>query len=262
MPFTGFNLQYPEYEVTTPHTNLKFNVRSLNVSEEERMKGSFLSPQKITEHLNKIIFESLAEKPKHIKVYEDFKQALTIKDRDALLFGLYHISYEEIRNYDITCSSCQHKYPITTKASDTLSTNAYPEDNILSKVVEVELPLSKGVKAFIKQPSLAEEAETLQRQAVLSPNIELLTQAMVITKFEQDVPNAKEPDVYDDRSDIVSAFQTLPARDKRAINDAYIKEFGQYQIELKINVGCPSCGNNEVVNIDLVENFFRMVYGL
>jgi len=260
--FTSFNIKYPEYEVITPQTHLTFLVRSINVAEEERMKGSFLSPQKITEHLNKIIFESLAEKPKHIKLYEDFKQALTIKDRDALLFGLYHISYEEIRNYDITCSSCQNKYPITTKASDTLTTNAYPHKDILSKVVEVPLPLSKGVTAFIKQPSLAEEAETLQRQAVLSPNIELLTQAMVITKFEQEIENSKDSAVYSEREDIVSAFQTLPARDKRAINDAYIEAFGKYQIELKINVGCPSCGNSEVVNIDLVENFFRMVYGL
>jgi len=260
--FKSFNIKYPEYEVVTPQSHQTFLIRSINVAEEERMKGSFMSPQKITEHLNKVIFESLTEKPTHIKSFEDFKKALTIKDRDALLFGLYHISYEEIRNYDITCSSCQHKYPVTTKASDTLSTNPYPADDILSKQVAVELPMAIGVKAYIKQPTMSDEMEILQRQAVLSPNVELLTQAMVITKFEQDIEDQKEPEVYDDKVDIVSAYQTLTARDKRAINDAYIENFGKYQIELKINVTCTACGHNEVVGVDLVENFFRMVYGL
>jgi len=260
--FKSFNIKYPEYEVMTPQTHQTYFVRSINVAEEEKMKGSFISPQKITEHLNRVIFDSMTQKPSHVKTYDDFKKATTVKDRDALLFGLYHISYEEIRNYDITCSSCQHKYPVTSKASDTLATNPYPEKDILKREIAVDMPLTTGVKAFIKQPTLADESETLQRQAVLSPNIELLTQAMVITKFEQDIESQKDPDVYDDRVDIVSAFQTLTARDKRAINDAYIEAFGKYQIELKMTVNCPSCGNSEIVNIDLVENFFRMVYGL
>jgi len=260
--FKSFNIKYPEYEVITPQTHLTFLVRSINVAEEERMKGSFMSPQKITEHLNKIIFESITDKPAHIKTFEDFKQGITIKDRDALLFGLYHISYEEIRNYDITCTSCQHKYPVTVKASDTLATEPYPAEDILAKEVAVELPMAKGVTAYIKQPTLANEMEILQRQAVLSPNVELLTQAMAITKFEQDIEDQKEPDVYDDKVDIVSAFQTLTSRDKRAINDAYFENFGKYQIEMKVNVTCSACGHNEVVGVDLVENFFRMVYGV
>ena len=164
--FKSFNIKYPEYEVITPQTHQTFFIRSINVSEEERMKGSFISPQKITDHLNRIIFDSLVSKPSHIKTLDDFKKAITVKDRDALLFGLYHISYEEIRNYDITCSACQHKYPVTVKASDTLVTNAYPESDILKKVIDVNLPLSKGVKAYIKQPTLADESEVLQRQAV------------------------------------------------------------------------------------------------
>jgi hypothetical protein len=85
MPFTGFDLKYPEYEITTPHTNLAFNVRSLNVQEEERMKGSLISPNKITEHLNKCIYETIVKKPDTIKDFEGFLKALTLKDRDALL---------------------------------------------------------------------------------------------------------------------------------------------------------------------------------
>ena len=38
MPFKGFGVSYPEYEVVTPQTKLSFHVRSLNVSEEDRRK--------------------------------------------------------------------------------------------------------------------------------------------------------------------------------------------------------------------------------
>ena len=47
MTFKGFNIKYPEYEVITPHTNLSFTLRSLNVQEEETLKGSLVTPQKI-----------------------------------------------------------------------------------------------------------------------------------------------------------------------------------------------------------------------
>ena len=88
--FKGFNLKYPEYEVITPQTKLSFTVRSLNVQEEERLKGSILTPQKITEHLNKCLYESLVTKPEVIKDFKTFLENVTLKDRDALLYGLYH----------------------------------------------------------------------------------------------------------------------------------------------------------------------------
>ena len=54
--FKGFDVKYPEYEVITPQTKLSFTVRSLNVREEERLKGSLMTPTKIHEHLNKCIY--------------------------------------------------------------------------------------------------------------------------------------------------------------------------------------------------------------
>ena len=113
MPFKGFNLKYPEYEVITPHTHLSFSLRSLSVSEEERLKGSLLTPTKITEHLNKCLYESIVQKPESITDYKTFLKSLSLKDRDALLYGLYHITYEEIRNYDIRCTNCKKEYPVT-----------------------------------------------------------------------------------------------------------------------------------------------------
>ena len=259
--FKGFDIQYPEYEVITPHTNLSFSVRSLNVSEEERMKASLISPAKITEHLNKCIYESMVKKPATIKDFAGFLQTCTLKDRDALLYGLYHITYEEVRNYDISCSECTKSYSVTIQASDTFNFNMYPEKNILKKETTVKLPVSKGITAHIVQPSLMDEINAIKQMSSRpGSTVELITETLIISSFQQDVAESKKPVVYNDRTDILDAYLTLPARDKRTIHEAYHKAFGKYGVDLKMKSFCSHCGAEEEVEIDLVSQFFRMVY--
>jgi hypothetical protein len=259
--FKGFDLNYPEYEVTTPHTKLTFNVRSLNVSEEEKMKGSLVSPNKITEHLNNCIYETIVKKPAAIKDYKDFLNACTLKDRDALLYGLYHITYEEVRNYDITCSSCGKTHPVTIQASDTFQFNMYPDKDILKKQVKQALPVSKGITAVIKQPSLMDEINAIKQLSNRpGSSIEIITETLIIDSFEQEVTESKKPIVYNERVDILDAYMTLPARDKRIIHKAYNETFGKYGVDLKMKTFCPHCSAEEDVDIDLVSQFFRMVY--
>ena len=70
----------------------------------------------------------------------------------------------------------------------------------------------------------------------------------------------KDPIVYDDRTDIMDAYFTLPARDKREIFKQYTERLGQYGIDLKMQSNCTSCGHEDVHNLDLVESFFRSLY--
>lgn len=261
MPFTGFELKYPEYEVTTPHTNLTFNVRSLTVSEEEKMKGSLVSPNKLTEHLNKCIYQVITKKPEKIKDFAAFLSSCTLKDRDALLYGLYHITYEEVRNYDVNCSSCGKTYPITINASDTFNFNMFPGKDILKKRIEAPLPASPGVVAVIKQPSLQDELDAVRSLGSRpGSTIDIITETLIIESFQQDVPESKEKKIYNERVDVLDAYMTLPARDKRAIHKAYDEAFGQFGIDLKMKSFCSSCGAEEDIDIDLVSQFFRMVY--
>jgi len=261
MTFTGFNLKFPEYEVITPQTHQSFTVRSLNVQEEEQMKGSLMTPTKITEHLNKCIFDAIAKKPDTIKDYDAFLRNITIKDRDALLYGLYHITYEEIRNYQVRCGKCRIEYPITVKASSTFNFMSYPGKDILTKKFKTNLPVSKTVSVIIKQPSLLDEIFAM-KELLNTPgsNIDTITETLIIDSFEQDIQDQTEPIVYKDRQDIIDAYRSLPAKDKRKIHEDYMENFGKYGIELKMKSFCPSCGAEETLDIDLVENFFRMVY--
>jgi len=261
MPFTGFNLKYPEYEVITPQTHLSFTTRSLSVQEEERLKGSLMNPSRLTEHLNKCLYETLVKKPTTIIEFKDFLKLITVKDRDALVYGLYHTTYEDIRNYDIKCKNCKKDFSVTVAASDTFNFTSYPDEDVLSKRIKVELPKSKGVSVFLKQPTLEDETNDLKTlSARPGLTMEIITETSIIEKFEQDIENKVDPLVINNRIDVIDAYRSLPARDKREIYDRYDKEFGQYGISLKMQAFCQHCGTEDIVEIDIVENFFRMVY--
>lgn len=258
--FTGFDVKFPEYEVITPQTKLSFTVRSLNVKEEERLKGSLMTPTKIHEHLNKCIYDSLVQKPEQITDYDTFLKTVTLKDRDALLYGLYHISYEEIRNYDVTCGSCSKDYPVTVQASSTFNYMPYPGDDILTRKIPVELVATKGVVCTLKQPTLFDEMTAIKTQGVgVDSNMDVITETLIIDKFQQN-PEGGDTIIYKERGDVIDAYMSLAARDKRIIHKKYRDEFGQYGIALKMKSTCVHCGAEENIDLDLVSNFFRMVF--
>jgi len=258
--FKGFDVKFPEYEVITPQTKLSFTVRSLNVKEEERLKGSLMTPTKIHEHLNKCIYDSIVEKPEQITDYDSFLKTVTLKDRDALLYGLYHISYEEIRNYDVTCGTCSKEYPVTVQASSTFNFMPYPGENILNVKIPVELPSTPGVVCTVVQPTLYDEMIAIKTQApAVDSNLDVITETLIIEKFQQN-PEDGDIIVYKEKGEVIDAYMSLPARDKRVIHKKYRDELGQYGIALKMKSQCPHCNVEEDIDLDLVSNFFRMVF--
>ncbi len=260
--FKGFEVSYPEYEVITPHTGKSYTVRSLNVQDEEKLKGSLVTPTKVAEHLNGCIYSALISKPKEIDSMDSFLKNITLKDRDALLYGLYHVSYEEIRNYEINCKSCGKKHPVTVKASSTFNFKPYPNSkDVLTKTEKINLPGLKGVSAFIKQPTLIDEINNIKLLSNRPGNtLELITETLIIDSFQEFSENSKEPVIYKDRVDIMDAYLQLTAKDKRAIYKTYENTFGNYGIELKMSSVCPSCSHQDIYDIDLVESFFRALF--
>jgi len=263
MTFRGFNVKYPEYEVLTPQTKQSFTLRSLNVQEEENLKGSYLTSTKMSEHLNKCIYDVLVKKPDTIKDYDSFLRNVTIKDREALLYGLYHITYEDVRNYEVICPSCDKEFPITVRISDTFNFNEYPTDDILTARKSIPLPKTPGVFATVKQPTLFDEISSMkQLSSRPSSTLDAIGETLIIEKFEQTADESITPQEFTDKEDIIDAYLVLPAKDKRAIFNAYMENFGKYGIDLKMRYDCNSCGVSNVYNIELVGNFFRAMHSL
>jgi len=260
--FTTFNAILPTYEVVTPQTNQSFLLRSMTVGDEEKMKGSLMNESKILTHLNKCLYDAISAKPEGYTL-KNFLKTVTLKDRDALLYGLYHITYEEIRNYSVSCGSCSKSHDVTINASDTFSMVPYPgeEKAILDKIVPVKLKILEGVVFNIKQPTLDDE-NTINRRFSNSARgtNDMVMECLIVDSFEHTPEAATSPIIFNEFDDILSAYESLPAKDKKVILDAYNENFGKYKISLKMRVTCPSCGKVEVIDIDLVDNFFRAMY--
>lgn len=264
MVFTGFQHQkLPEYEVVTPQTNESFMVRSLTVQEEEHLKSSLVTPLKITEHLNKCIYDVITQAPEHIKSYDDFLKNVTLRDRECLLFGIYHISYDEIRNYDVICNNpnCGRSFSVTIKASSTFNMNPFPEDGILKKRVNHQLPVFTNVLVVLKQPTLKDEINGLSELGSrVGSNTNQVINILPISGIYEMDENGELSQNIEDLQDIMDAYQKLPSRDKKSINERYTNEFGNYGIDLRMRATCQFCATDQEVSIDIIENFFSTIY--
>jgi len=259
--FTGFEYKVPEFEVITPQTKESFTLRTLTVGEETNLKGSLLVTNKTAiNHLNKILFNCIVKKPEEIQTEEDFLKRVTIKDRDALVYGLNYASYGEKKDFDYTCKFCGQKSLITINLDDAFNIEVFPEEeNILEKRVIVQLPVLQNVKVVIKQPTLYDEID-LQKRIPLGTNEDTSINILVIEKFLQDKVESKEPLQYTSIEDIITAYESLTPRDRKAIHKEYYENFGKYSIDLKTKVICKHCKESDSFDIDLVEMFFRNLY--
>jgi len=261
--FSGFEIKYPEYSVITPQTMLEFTIRSLTVDEEEKLKGSLLTPNKLAEHLNEVIFSCIVKKPDSIKTYDDFLNQITIKDRDALMYGLYHVTYKDIHNYDVTCASCNHVNSVKVNFLKSFKITAWDkkDESIIEKEIPVKFKIAEKITAVIKQPMLRDEFNLLKQIAFASETVrDLSMQLLVISRFEQERDEAKTPITYEDRENILKGYKQLPSTDKKMIDKAYEENFGKYGVDIASIVRCQKCGNEEEISIDLVRQFFRSIY--
>jgi len=263
--FKGFDIKYPEYSVITPHTLKEFTIRSLTVQEEETLKASMLTPSKLAEHLNKVIFTCIVKKPDSIKTFDDFLNNLTIKDRDALMYGLYHVTYKDIHNYDVTCTSCDTTNSVKVDFLKSFKAQFWasdkPEDSILKKEIPVKFEIARDITAIIVQPKLIDEQNVLKETAFASETArDLNLELLVIKRFEIDRKEAKTPDTIEDRNNISKGYKQLPVTDRKMIDTAYAENFGKYGVAIKTIVKCQKCGEENDVSIDLVKQFFRSIY--
>lgn len=269
--FTGFKMRQPEYAVITPQNLDEFTVRSLTVAEEQALRGTMTTPRKLPEHLNSILWDCIIKKPEHIKTFNDFKKYVTLNDREALLYGLYHVTYKDISNHSVTCTSCQESNNITLKVSDIFSFTGYPgsPNEILKKRVDVKLDdVEPRAIITLKSPTILDEQTILN--SMLFQSNEKLTLGMDVTVIDilrvlHPSCQVDEPDLNDyiamnQLDALYSAYSSLPPSEKKKMLKVYKEEFDKYGIKLSFQYACKSCGHSDDYDIDISQQFFRAMY--
>lgn len=259
--FRGFNIKLPEYEVITPQRKQSFTVRSLNVSEEQALKGSILTPSTISEHLAKVLWDCIVKKPEDIKTYDDFINNVTLRDRDTLLYGLYIATYKDTMNFEVPCQECDRSNKVKINMEEGFNFNVWPnEEDCLTYRKEVKFRVIDGVSCFLKVPVIKDEIEIAKKTLSMSPSeTALATDLLMIDRFEI-APTKENPEVevIKERNNIMKAYSQLPPIDRRSITKEYRETFDQYHITVKTTVPC-RCGSKSEHIIDVTRQFFLAV---
>lgn len=258
--FQGFSPSYPEYEVLTPQTLKTVTLRSMTVQEEESVKGSMVNRRQTPNLINKAIYNAIIDNP--YGSFDNFLKNTTIRDRDALLYGLYHVTYKDIQNYELGCPMCEKTYSIVVELGNVFKMDAYhgEPDKILDERYVVELETVKNAVAIVKQPTLEDERLMLADMLFQSDkNIEVGIEMLIIDKFIGD-PSSRTPMHISNRADIYKAYSSMLPRDRKKISNIYMEKFGKYAINLTMDCTCSHCGHHHTTRLDLLTQFFRSIY--
>lgn len=185
--FKGFNIQLPNYTVLTPQTGKSWNVRSLNVSETNAIKSSLVTPSSAHKLINKVLWDAIVDKPAGM-TNESFKKSITTYDREALLYGLYYVTYGDIRDFNATCVSCGKEQPVMIKLDHAFSMNPYPGSEGLKNTYKTSAALGT-----ISQEERNPEIERAIAEDNIKKQREELAEKMQSSDEEDDGLNTLPP---------------------------------------------------------------------
>lgn len=129
--------EYPHFTVICPQTGYTFDVRTLNVQEVNQLKGSMMVQTKTPSLINKIIWNAIENKPEEITDLESFKKMVTLRDREAILYGIYCSTFGDEEEFKVTCRNCEHEEPIKVSMEKLFSMNAYPGSDSLKESYKI-----------------------------------------------------------------------------------------------------------------------------
>ena len=151
--FKGFNIQYPRYSVLCPQTGFSYDVRSLNVAEVSKLKTSLTTPSQAPALISDVLWNAIESKPKFINNLIEFKKHTTLRDREALIYGLYQATFGDDREFSVTCRNCENVQLLKFKMSKLFSMNSYPGSETMMNSYKV----AKIADPQVYDPEIEEE---------------------------------------------------------------------------------------------------------
>lgn len=370
MSFKGFKrAKYPTKTIVTPQYGESYILRTLNVKEVLTLRDSLISPNKVSEVLNNMIWSTIESGPDCLKTKNDFLNHVSMSDRDALIYALYNLTFGNEKVYSLTCGDCLNTQKMKIFLDDIYFNNVYPgatsvkesyrvakavnptinkdplvediiakdnmvippesipvevarnmmeyqeyfewldskkknvlqenlnefldqkleeeittepntsdevnedleeekeEDlensvtdftNIKDKIIRLPLKSTDGVVVYIRVPKLIDELNINKNLSFNTKlQIDLASETLSLDRIEELDENGKVIQTITDRIDIVEAYQFLPEEDRREINRTYYREFGQFRVNLKAKWNCRSCGEENNIFFEVMDQFFR-----
>lgn len=224
------------------------------------------------------LMDSILEEEKNKSILSEYKGSLPPKGQPEEMarteapysdfFTFFDANYEELKMPYNDLLNVLYELNKKQPALDKLTTSELilnaNENDIFNKRVELKLPKS-GIITIIKAPTVYEEIELFNKLTFVSETqMNLATDVLFIDKFEEYIDGKSSPiQVIEHKTDVLTAYKSLPIEDRNFIIDKYEEEFGQYDILLKIKWTCTNrnCSHVNELEVDIIAQFFRTING-
>lgn len=260
------SVDFPVMDMVTPHTKHHIRLRSMSVAQEEALKASPVAASKLVNMLNHVVYDCVVEREDPFNTFEGFEHALSITDREAVLFTLLLVSYGDEQEFASTCPTCGKNFESKAKLTENAEIKCYDgKERLLQKKVTVELPISK-YKATLILPTLSDERVFSMSRGVSAEVLRKANDYIIVKDMQiptEATPNAegevKERYItIDNTFEIYSMMSKLPARDRKFIQKEWTTNFGEYGVTVRIPTVCPHCTAQADISVNLLTELFRL----
>lgn len=252
--FNGFKHNLPtdiKSDVFLPITNVSIRLSPIVFGEEVNMAQTAIKEEDLFMETLKLLYNHLVEGPELItKSFDSFLSNIAELDYNAMLYGLYLISYgPEVEIGDtVKCADCGFEKKVDKiNLIDLYVEKPFEGKEYEAIKTEKELDLTdcglEGVKFFFKFPTL--ERPTKSKSASKSNFMSEIAKTPILNYMSKFIYSGKE---YSDKASMEKAVDTLNVKARRKIRKFLEKEFFDYGIKFKYKWTC----KNRVIDEDAI----------
>ncbi len=245
-------IPYPVSDILTPQTLVKYQIRTMTFGDELKLRTSILAGKNaVIQNFNKFLFDLLSDKPEEVKTYDDFLTKTTIADREAIVLGLYHITYGDEFVVTTSCPFCGQENTSKVSMKEHVIDMAFKGKpyEILDKKIAITLPITQ-YNVQISVPNLKKELEYMKFVDIDDRLFEILS---VIDFIEIDGKKLSKS------TDLMGLVKLLPAKDAKLIKDRYTETLSIYNTTIKYKIDCKACQRQYDSQMDFLQQLFRVV---
>ena len=258
--------ELPKFQIRTPHSGLEMTVQSMTIADEEQLKTSAVSSERIVGMLNQITYNCIVPKEAPYDTFEKFESICSMMDRTTILYGILISSYGDEQTFSTTCKNCRKSYEVKGSLSKNINMNMYTgKAPLVQETRTVELPVSK-YKAVIGLPTLRDERfyaaiKGVPQDVLRKADSYLIVKKLIRPGYTMDKSSGEEISkeyVIDNIIEIYSNMQSMCPQDRKGINKVWLEEFGVYKVDVVIPSKCPQCDTLNDTYVDFVHELFRL----
>lgn len=256
----------PSMEVKLPLAKISVMVKGMLFSDECSLKSTVVTNDGLKlDVLTKFAYNRIIDPPKDIDTFDKFKSVCTSLDRDAILLGIFGVSFGSKYTVTVKCDSCKHENTFDLDLTRTIvnTCDVKKKFSVINKRESLSFPVKNGTAEFIASyPTLKDEDLVYKNISDIQLNSDKFTDLIsYIDEFKYTDKDGesetirKDEDIYN----IAAAINSLTPGMVKDMIDKINNTFKRYRYYISTYFDCANCKSEINIEMAIFELFFREI---